>query len=48
MEKYLYYITALVFIIVIILILRKTDTEKIDAIARFFKTINPFHKTKSR
>ncbi len=48
MEKYLFYITALVFIIVVILILRKTETEKIDAIARFFKTINPFYKTKAK
>lgn len=39
----LYYALAVfVFIIIAMLILRKTDVPKIDAMGRFFKCLNPF------
>ena len=48
MNTMLFYAMALVFVIIVILILRKTEVQKIDAIARFFKSLNPFSIFKKR
>jgi hypothetical protein len=42
MASYLFYVTGLVFVVVLVLILRKTEPGKIDAMGRFFKSLNPF------
>jgi hypothetical protein len=44
MYNFIYYLTTLLFIIIVILSLRKTDNEKIDAITTFFIAVNPYKK----
>jgi type II secretory pathway component PulF len=48
MSANLYPVVLFVFIIIVILILRKTEVQKIDAMGRFFKSLNPFSIFKKR
>lgn len=48
MSANLYPVVLFAFIIIVILILRKTEVQKIDAMGRFFKSLNPFSIFKKR